>query len=84
MLYYFDFKYEMRVRERSSESSWDDRMEERKSADKKRREQTENDRRLSEERLVAERMAEEDKHQNRQAQANQLKEKLIGQVAELK
>lgn len=74
----------MRVRERSSESAWDDRIKERKSAEKIRRERTENDRRLSEERLAAERLVEEDKQRNRQARADQLKDELVSQVAELK
>lgn len=80
----FDFKYEMRVRERSSESSWDDRAEERKSADQKRRERIETERILSEERLKAERFADEEKHQSRQARADKLKNELIDQVAALK
>lgn len=72
------------MHQRSSESSWDDRMEARKSADKKRREQTEHEQRVSEERLAAERKVEEDKQQSRQNQAIKLKVELVGQVAELK
>lgn len=74
----------MRVRQRSSESSWDDRMEERKSADQKRRERVEHERRMSEERLAAEKTVNEDKQQSRQNQVTELKNELVGQVAELK
>lgn len=74
----------MRVRERSSESSWDDRMKEKMSANQKRREQSERDQRLSEEQLMADQLIEEDKQRKRQARATQLKEELVGQVAELK
>lgn len=74
----------MRVRERSSESSWDDRMEERKSADIKRRERVEHQRRMSEERLAAEKMVDEDKQQSRQNRVTELKKELVDQVAELK
>lgn len=81
---YINFKYEMRVREQSLESAWDDRIKERKSAEKIRQERMENDRRLSEERLEAERLAEEDKQRNRRVRADQLKDELVGQVAELK
>ncbi|VVC37039.1 Hypothetical protein CINCED_3A025372 [Cinara cedri] len=77
-------QYEMRVRQRSSESSWDDRMEERKSADQKRQEQSKNEQRLSEESLMAERTVEEDKQRSRQNRATELKNELVGQVAELK
>lgn len=78
------FKYEMRVRERSSESSWDDRMEERKSADRRRREQSETEQRICEEQLAARKLAEENKHRNRKVRVDQLKNELINQVAELK
>lgn len=81
---FYDLKFEMRERQRSSESSWDDRMEEKKSADQKRREIAECNRRLSEERLEAEMLAEEEKHRNRRARAVQLKDKLVVKVAELK
>lgn len=74
----------MRERERSSESSWDDRMEEKKSADQKRRERSEHEQQLSEERLAADRFAEVEKHRTRQDRAAQLKDELIGSVAELK
>lgn len=74
----------MRVRERSSESSWNDRMEEKKLANLKRREQSEHDQRLSEEQLMADQLVEEDKQRNRQVRATQLKNELVGQVAELK
>lgn len=77
-------QYEMRERERSSESSWDDRMEEKKSADQKRRERSEHEQQLSEERLAADRFAEVEKHRTRQDRAAQLKDELIGSVAELK
>lgn len=59
-------------------------MEERKSADHKRRERMEMERRLSEEQLEAERLAEEDQHRSRRVRADQLKEELVNHVAELK
>lgn len=74
----------MRERQRSSESSWDDRMEEKKTANLMRQEQSEYELQLSEERLVAERLAEEDKHRNRQVRAAELKEELVDRVAKLK
>lgn len=74
----------MRERQRSSESAWDDRMEEKKFANQKRQEQIEHEQRLSEEQLVVEREAEEDEHRNRRAQSIQLKDELISRVAELK
>lgn len=74
----------MRERERSSESSWDDRMKEKKSADQKRRERSEYEQRLNEERSAADKLAEEEKHRTRQARAVQLKDELVGRVAELK
>lgn len=80
----FIFKYEMRVRERSSESSWDDRMEERKSANRRRREQSETEQRICEEQLAAKKLAEENEHKNRKVRVDQLKNELINQVAELK
>lgn len=74
----------MRERERSSESSWDDRMKEKKSADLKRREQSEHEQRLNEEQSAANRLAEEEKHRTRQTRSSQLKDELVGRVAELK
>ncbi|KAL5239516.1 hypothetical protein ACI65C_006926 [Semiaphis heraclei] len=77
-------QYEMRERERSSESSWDDRMKEKKSADQKRRERSEHEQWLTEERSAADRLVEEEKHRTRQARAVQLKDELVSRVAELK
>lgn len=77
-------QYVMRERERSSESSWDDRMKEKKSADLKRRERSEHEQRLNEEQSAADRLAEEEKHRTRQTRSSQLKDELVGRVAELK
>lgn len=74
----------MRERQRSSESSWDDRMEGKKSANLMRQEQSEYELQLSEERLAAERLAEEDKHRSRQVRSTELKEELVDRVAKLK
>lgn len=74
----------MRERQRSSESAWDDRMEEKKSAIQKRQEQFEREQRLSEEQFEIERVADKNEHRNRQARAIQLKDDLISKVAELK
>lgn len=78
------FKYERRERERSSKSSWDDRMEEKKSADYRRQERAELERQQLEKQIATERLAEKEKHQNQQAKAVQLKDELINQVAKLK
>jgi len=59
-------------------------MKEKKSADQKRRERSEYEQRLNEERSAADKLAEEEKHRTRQARAVQLKDELVGRVAELK